>query len=392
VLLSYVSELVYCYDRYLLRITSYQPDKVQEVDGLLVKIGGVEKKMDQLMKLLVEKYGPEPGTSSDPKRLRQRVAAFYEHYDSSKVCMVDDLVKRTKLKAAYEMRLMQMLIRKYGEEPVADESDKNPSSSDEEDDYDFCTRLTRFYAKYAPEKVDDVSKLVEKTQGVYENEEKLMAMLREKYGEEPETEDEVEEQVEEQVEEEQVDENESSLLRQVLYCPTDGFPPEYSEYLDSFSHALPWLYANCPELVLTSKKKKTVEEYVASLENKEEIEMASHNSKRGGAGRPNKQLKKSGKKIDSFVTVERSQRQKRKFVTSVVGLDTFDIKLKEAAKKLGKKLACGASINKLPNGMQSIDIQGDYMYELPEIILEYYPDIPKAKISVISEGKKSPAF
>jgi density-regulated protein DRP1 len=114
-------------------------------------------------------------------------------------------------------------------------------------------------------------------------------------------------------------------------------------------------------------------------------------SRRGGAGVPNKGRKK-GAKGEQMVVIERAQRQKRKFVTSVVGLDTFDVKLKDAAKRLGKKFACGASIDKLPDGRESIDIQGDYIYEMPDTVLEFFPEVAKSKVFLLEDGKKVKAF
>lgn len=50
-------------------------------------------------------------------------------------------------------------------------------------------------------------------------------------------------------------------------------------------------------------------------------------------------------------------RNKRKCVTTVRGLDLFGIKLGDAAKKFGKKFACGASVVKDASGKEEIDVQ-----------------------------------
>lgn len=94
----------------------------------------------------------------------------------------------------------------------------------------------------------------------------------------------------------------------------------------------------------------TVKEYVESIKNDDGEVEASKSKSRGGAARPNKNIKnkKKTKENDKIVTIERVNRSKKKYITVVIGLDTFDIKLKEAAKKLGKKFACSASVNKLP--------------------------------------------
>jgi len=58
------------------------------------------------------------------------------------------------------------------------------------------------------------------------------------------------------------------------------------------------------------------------------------------------------------VVIERATRNKRKCVTSVQGLELFEVKLVEASKKFGKKFACGASVVKdAGNTKELIDVQ-----------------------------------
>ena len=79
--------------------------------------------------------------------------------------------------------------------------------------------------------------------------------------------------------------------------------------------------------------------------------------------------------------ISRDQRNKRKFVTVVSGLETFgirlsllptpdkgrrsaDIKLQDASKQFSRKLSCGASITKNAVGKKQIDVQGDFVHEV----------------------------
>jgi translation initiation factor 1 (eIF-1/SUI1) len=76
------------------------------------------------------------------------------------------------------------------------------------------------------------------------------------------------------------------------------------------------------------------------------------------------------------------QRQKRKFNTSVAGLELFgmyynsiwhvDVNIKEATKKFGKAFSCGASADKNVENLMEITIQGDVMIELGELINKEY--------------------
>lgn len=57
------------------------------------------------------------------------------------------------------------------------------------------------------------------------------------------------------------------------------------------------------------------------------------------------------------IVIERAVRNKRKCVTTIRGLDLYGYKLADAAKKFGKKFACGASVVKDATGKEEIDIQ-----------------------------------
>jgi density-regulated protein DRP1 len=87
------------------------------------------------------------------------------------------------------------------------------------------------------------------------------------------------------------------------------------------------------------------------------------------------------------VIVTLTSRSKKKFVTSVVGLDGFNVDLKEAAKVFGKRFACGASVVRTAPGMpDSIDIQGDFADDVSELIEERF-EVPEDCISFVDKRK-----
>ena len=60
--------------------------------------------------------------------------------------------------------------------------------------------------------------------------------------------------------------------------------------------------------------------------------------KRGGGAGP----KKAKEVVETKIVIARIQRQKRKYVTAVAGLDTVpDLKIKDAARVFGKKFSSG---------------------------------------------------
>ncbi|RYE84933.1 MAG: hypothetical protein EOO65_01335 [Methanosarcinales archaeon] len=87
------------------------------------------------------------------------------------------------------------------------------------------------------------------------------------------------------------------------------------------------------------------------------------------------------KKPAKAVVITKRERGRGKCVTSITGLDGFDVKLKEAASALGKKFGTGATVTKNAMNEQEVDVQGDLMYELPEV-LEALFGIPEDAIIV----------
>jgi|APGre2960657404_1045060.scaffolds.fasta_scaffold14997_2 density-regulated protein DRP1 len=90
-----------------------------------------------------------------------------------------------------------------------------------------------------------------------------------------------------------------------------------------------------------------------------------------------------------------STRNKKKSNTSVSGLDLFGVKHPEASKLFGKKFATGASISKTAEGKEQIDMQGDFVGPLAELILKTWGashGIEKPAIYVVTGKTKTPFF
>jgi translation initiation factor 1 (eIF-1/SUI1) len=76
----------------------------------------------------------------------------------------------------------------------------------------------------------------------------------------------------------------------------------------------------------------------------------------------------------------------------IAGMDKFklknDMKLKDAAKALGKRFACSTTIKELPNNDKEIQVQGDCRYEIADV-LESSFGIPSNKVFIDEDsGKK----
>jgi density-regulated protein DRP1 len=76
---------------------------------------------------------------------------------------------------------------------------------------------------------------------------------------------------------------------------------------------------------------------------------------------------------DTKIIIARIQRQKRKYVTVVGGLESVpDLKIKDAAKVFGKKFSSGASINETQTGEKEVVIQGDLSFDLPPLLISEF--------------------
>lgn len=97
----------------------------------------------------------------------------------------------------------------------------------------------------------------------------------------------------------------------------------------------------------------------------------------------------SERKAASKVIIKRVERNKRKYVTVVIGLEVFGLENKKIAKDLGKKFATGSSVTRSPAGIEEITVQGDVSDDLSDWLLEVHGNkIPEANIEFVEDKKK----
>jgi len=71
--------------------------------------------------------------------------------------------------------------------------------------------------------------------------------------------------------------------------------------------------------------------------------------------------------------ISRAQRQKKKYITTITGLDTVpDLKIKDVSKACGKKFSSGASVGDTVTGGKEIVIQGDVYFEVPSLLISEF--------------------
>ncbi|XP_053666288.1 density-regulated protein homolog isoform X2 [Anopheles marshallii] len=157
----------------------------------------------------------------------------------------------------------------------------------------------------------------------------------------------------------------------VAYCGNCSMPLEYCEYYPDYEKCKQWLEKNLPGEFERMKMGAPAD-----------TDEGKKPQKRGGKGIM--KTKKAKDDVPKKVCLSRSARGKRKSVTVVTGLATFDIDLKLAAKFFGTKFACGSSVT----GDDEIVIQGDVKDELFDIIPEKWPEIDEDFIDDLGDQKR----
>lgn len=163
---------------------------------------------------------------------------------------------------------------------------------------------------------------------------------------------------------------------EIMYCPICGLPPDFCQYGPCWEKCKPWCMEHCPQYypelsgVSLEDAKKTAQE--ATERGKEKL-LPGGKKKRESSPR---------------IRIKKLTRSGRKCVTSVTGLEGFDVKLDDVAKRFKKKFSCGCSVVKGENGVpDSVDIQGDFEEEAAELIVAEFK-LPQGKIIVLPDEVK----
>ncbi|KAF3762349.1 hypothetical protein M406DRAFT_29485, partial [Cryphonectria parasitica EP155] len=178
--------------------------------------------------------------------------------------------------------------------------------------------------------------------------------------------------------------------QKVLYCAVCTLPPEYCEYGGTVKKCQEWLQKTHPDLYHRIWSPEALAASTADL-SIEAQKRAEKDAQKKTAKAEAAEQKQADKRASSTVVIKRIERNKRKFVTAVSGLEAFDLELKKVAKEFGKKFATGSSVTKTPSGGEEIVVQGDVSDEIEEFLLEKYKQIPEDNIEFVDDKKKKGA-
>merc|ERR1712228_15475 len=155
----------------------------------------------------------------------------------------------------------------------------------------------------------------------------------------------------------------------VSYYGDCGLPLEYCEFLPEQLRV---------QAMEEASRDDDVDQALVSLDITDDDKKKQ---KRGGRGN----VKAKKKTEPCAIKIGRVSRGKKKSVTHITGLGSYDVDLKKTAKMFGNKFACGASSNEKAD---EIIIQGDFIDECIELILSKFPQIEEDKIVDLGDIKK----
>ncbi|KAK1914842.1 hypothetical protein P3342_010831 [Pyrenophora teres f. teres] len=162
---------------------------------------------------------------------------------------------------------------------------------------------------------------------------------------------------------------ETTLPKPVIYCGVCSLPPEYCESAREavFSRSAAAKHG----LPLRRRPKR-----------------AEKDAQKKAAKAATAEARAAETRASSKILIKRIERNKRKYVTAVQGLEAFGLDIKKVAKDFGKKFATGSSVTKIPGGGEEITVQGDLSEEILEFLIDKYEGVPEDNVEMIEDKKK----
>ncbi|KAL4915436.1 translation initiation factor SUI1 [Aspergillus aurantiobrunneus] len=176
--------------------------------------------------------------------------------------------------------------------------------------------------------------------------------------------------------------------RQVTYCGVCTLPPEYCEFGGTAKKCQEWLEDNKPEQYQRLYSDEVISANLSTLSVSVQ-ERAAKDAAKKEAKAAAAEARDAERRATSKVQIKRVERNKRKHVSVVTGLEVYGLENKKVAKELGKKFATGSSVTKSAAGIEEITVQGDVCEDIKEWLLENYgKGISESNIEIVEDKKK----
>ncbi|TRM67384.1 translation initiation factor SUI1 [Schizophyllum amplum] len=177
---------------------------------------------------------------------------------------------------------------------------------------------------------------------------------------------------------------------EVLYCAVCSFPVEYCEFGSSLTRCKEWLKEKHSAQFDKYYSEEALQSKIGTLSLEQQVKLEKDTAKKEAKAEAKADAEMK-KKMSSQVIIKRIERNKRKHITSIYGLEAFGIDLKKVAKQLASKFATGASVTKNPQGLDEIVVQGDVSDEILEMIEDevgLLKGIPPDNVEIVEDKKK----
>ncbi|KAJ6088265.1 Translation machinery-associated protein 22 [Penicillium sp. IBT 16267x] len=176
--------------------------------------------------------------------------------------------------------------------------------------------------------------------------------------------------------------------RHIVYCGVCTLPPEYCGFGGTAKKCEEWLKDEEPELWNQLHSEDALNANLSALSVSAQQRAAKDAAKKEAKAAQN-EARDVERKAASKVIIKRVERNKRKYVTVISGLEVFGLENKKLAKELGKKFATGSSMTRSPSGTEEITVQGDVSEDVEDWLLEVYGSkVPGANIELVEDKKK----
>ncbi|XP_062501813.1 density-regulated protein-like [Corticium candelabrum] len=165
----------------------------------------------------------------------------------------------------------------------------------------------------------------------------------------------------------------------VIYCGVCTMPCEYCEYGPELEKCRLWWREHHPDEL----SEVCVDQVTAGMEGSSVSDDSGSKKKQTRGG---KALRKAKKEAEGpkKITISRVARNKRKWVTVISGLKTYEIDLKKASKTLASHFSCGSSVT----GEDEVVVQGDVTDDLVDFLLDKYPQVDEETVECTDVNKK----
>lgn len=177
--------------------------------------------------------------------------------------------------------------------------------------------------------------------------------------------------------------------RHVVYCGVCSLPPEYCEFGGTAKKCREWLEQNHSEMYEKLYSEEAITAGLSTL-SVDAQKRAEKDSKKKEAKAAAAEAREAEAKKEAMVYIKRVERNKRKYVTAVSGLEAHGMDLKKVAKEFGKKFATGSSVTKTASGGEEIVVQGDNSDDIFDWVVGV-GGVPDENVECIEDKKKKSA-